>query len=98
MKWLLAAINVLCLCGCARLSVVKTYPNGTSTTFHGIAFFSNTAFRGLYLDEQGKYGTNTLAVTQATNTPNPEAITASAEALGNLIGVAAAAAAKTAVK
>lgn len=90
----LSILVLLLLSGCAQLNVTKTLPDGTKTAFSGWALFSNTAFRGLFVDEVSpRFGTNLLAVTGATNSPNAESITASADALGTLIGTAAKAAA-----
>lgn len=94
MKRLFWTIGILALCGCASISVTKVAPDGTKTTMTAKTLFSNTAVKGLTLDGTTKTTTNLLKVAGSTTEPNPEAITASASALGELVGAAAATAAK----
>lgn len=91
---LLPIAAVLLATGCASMTYTTTRPDGTKTEFSGRTVFSNSTFKGLTVDGTTKTTTNGLRVTAGTTEPNPESITATGEALGNLIGTAAATAAK----
>lgn len=99
MKYLPIAIACLLLAGCAHITVTKSVSiTGTNVTFHGTSFLANSTLKSLGVDAATKTTSSLLKASGVTNEPNPEAITASAEALGNIIGAAAATAAKGAVK
>ena len=59
-----------------------------------MSLFSNSAIKGLQVGASTKTTTNEFRVTGTTTEPNPESITATGAALGELIGTAAKAAAK----
>lgn len=94
------ALMLLCpllLSGCVfgRYSTVR--PDGSRTSFPFISFLSNSSIKGLVLDGNGeKRDAPGLRLTGATTEPNPDAITASGEALGKFTGAAAGTMVKTA--
>lgn len=95
---LITAALCCIMTGCAHITVEKTASiNSTNVTFHGTSFLANSAFKNLGVDGTTKTTANLLKISGATTEPNPEAITASADGLGSLIGVAAGSAAKTMV-
>lgn len=107
MKKAIIPLLVTLLCaGCASMSANKTITttatNGVVTTttvnFKGKSLFSNSVLKNVTLDSTTKTTSAVLKATGVTTEPNPESITASAEAIGNIIGAASATAAKTAVK
>ena len=86
----LAHIAVLALlCGCTMLNVDKTNPDGTRISFHGTSLFSNTTLKGLVVEGTTKTTSKLMGVTAGATEPNPESITATGTALGDLIGTAA---------
>lgn len=90
---------VLVLAGCAHITVSKTVSaTGTNVTFHGTSLLANSTLKSISVDATAKTTTSLLKASGATTEPNAEAITASAEGLGTIIGTAAATAARTAVK
>lgn len=98
MKYLIA-IALLTLCGCAHITVSKTVsPTGTNVTFHGTSLLANSTLKSLGIDRASKTTSSLLTASGAATEPNPDAITASAEGLGNIIGAAVATAAKTTAK
>lgn len=86
----------LLLCGCASIHYSKSIaPDGTmKVSADASSLFSNSAIKGLQVDYATKTTTNGFKVSGTSTEPNPESITASGTALGELIGAAA----KTAVK
>lgn len=90
---MLAAL-LLASSGCARISYNVTKPDASKVSFTGFSLFSNSTFKGLVVDGTTKTTTNGLRVTAGTTEPNPESITATGTALGDLIGAAAAKVAK----
>jgi hypothetical protein len=80
--------------GCAVLRYEKTAADGTHTKARAFSLFSNSALKNLAVGKVTKTTTNEFTVTGTTTEPNPEAITASAEAIGTIVGVAAKSAAK----
>lgn len=94
---LLPLLALLALSACAHVTVERT-ANGTNTSLHATTFLSNTALKNLGLDTTTKTTSSLLKLSGATTEPNPEAITASGTALGDLIGTAAATAAKGVAK
>lgn len=97
MKALLLLLPLL-LTGCASVYVSKTMTDGSKVEFRTRSLFSNSALKGLKVDGVTKTTTNLLSITSTSTEPNPESITATGTALGELIGAAAATAAKTAIK
>jgi len=96
----LILISVWCLCaaGCASVKYSKVATDGTKVDFKSSSLFSTSALKGLTVEGVTKTTTNGLRITSSTTEPQPESITATGEALGNMIGAAAAAAAKGVVK
>ena len=86
----------LLLTGCASIHYSKTVaPDGTvKVNADASSLFSNSAIKGLQVDYSTKTTTNGFKVSGTTTEPNPESITATGAALGELIGTAAKAAAK----
>lgn len=93
-KLILATIIALTTTACSSVHY-KTDKTDFSAT---IPFWSNTVLKGLTVDGTTKTTSAGLKIQGATIEPNVESITATSEALGNLIGTAAAATAKGAVK
>lgn len=93
MKTLLLGGALVMLSGCADMTLTKTAPDGTVVKFHAVTCFSNSAIKGLAVDSATKTTTNALRVTSTASEPNSESITATADAIGNLIGTAVKAAA-----
>lgn len=93
-------ILLLCLIltGCTSIRVDQTKLDGSKVSFRASSLFSNSTLRGLKVEGVTKTSSALLGVTASATEPNVESITATGEALGNLIGAAAATAAKTAVK
>jgi hypothetical protein len=83
------AVLSLCLNGCTNLKVTKVAENGSSISFKATSLFSNTVLRGLGVDATTKTTTNLLKLSTSATEPNPESITATGSALGELIGTAA---------
>lgn len=79
----------LLLAGCAQINVVQKKPDGSQIMFHGFSLFSNSAFKNLGVDSTTKTTSNLLKVSTGNTEPNPEAITATGDALGAMIGRAA---------
>jgi uncharacterized protein YceK len=99
MKSLIAlTVVVLVASGCASVKLTKTATDGSKVDFKSSSLFSNSALKGLTVDGVTKTTTSALKITSTTTEPNPESITATGAALGELVGTAAAAAAKGAVK
>lgn len=95
---LLPLLLVICS-GCNSLQYETTKPDGTHVKASiTVPFFYNAAVKGLAIDSTTKTTTNGFRVTNFQTEGNPEMITASSTALGDLIGAAGAAAAKGAVK
>lgn len=88
----------LILSGCASVKYSKTQLDGAKVEFKSNSLFSKTALQGLQVEAVTKTTTNGLRLTTSSTETQPEAITATGEALGQLIGAAAATAAKTAIK
>lgn len=81
--------------GCNSLKYETTKPDGTYVKASlTVPFFYNAAVKGLAIDSITKTTTNGFRVTNFQTEGNPEMITATGTALGDLIGAAAAAAAK----
>ena len=92
--------------GCANVGYttvkrVELPPDGgnrvevTTTHFRSASLLSTTAVKGIVVDGNGGHrDAPGLRLTGAATDPNSQAITASADALGALIGAAAATAAK----
>lgn len=80
--------------GCAVISYDNTKVDGSRVHYSGSSLFSNTAFKGLVVDGTTKTTTNGLRITAGATEPNADSITASGEALGNMVGAAAKTAAK----
>lgn len=76
------------------MTVTKTAPDGSKVQFSGSSLFSNSAFKNLGVDYTSKTTSSLLKASGATTEPNPDSITATGTALGEMIGAAA----KTAVK
>lgn len=94
-----AIVALALLCGCAHITVSKSVSiTGTNVTFHGTSFLANSTLKSLGIDRASKTTSSLLTASGAATEPNPDAITASAEGLGNIIGAAVATAAKTTVK
>jgi hypothetical protein len=90
MKTLLAIISCIpLLSGCTHLKVTKVSQDGSSISFRSISLFSNTVLRGLGVDSTTKTTSNLLKLSISATEPNPESITATGSALGELIGTAA---------
>lgn len=97
-RLLLLATSLTLASGCASVTYTKTAPDGTQTAFSAHSLFSNSALKGLSVDSSTKTTTNALRLASTGTEPNSESITATGTALGELIGAAAATAAKSAVK
>lgn len=81
--------------GCVPFHYNRTALDGTATKVDAsFPFWSNTALKGLKIDNVTKTTSTGFGVSTATVEPNVESITATSDALGNLIGTAAKAAAK----
>lgn len=90
-------LSILVLAGCVTAKVTKTVSaTGTNITFKAHSFLANSALKSLGVDGTTKTTSSLLKLSGATTEPNPEAITASTEGLGTLIGAAAGTMAKTA--
>lgn len=85
---LLPTILLLAASACTRLHVVRTAQDGSRVEFTGTSLFSNTVLKGVGVDSTTKTTTNLLKLTSSTTEPNAESITASGDALGNMIGTA----------
>lgn len=92
----LAILAMLCSCATSRYHSEETRLDGTKkiVDWNGNSLFSNSTLKGLTVDGQTKTTTNGLKIIGASTEPNPESITASGSALGELIGTAAKTAAK----
>lgn len=91
----LALLSLLALAGCTHITVSRTESSGsTNVVFHATSLLSNSTLKGLGVASSTKTTSALLKLTAGATEPNPEAITASAEGLGTLIGTAAATAAK----
>lgn len=80
--------------GCQSTTVSRTSTDGSKVTFSSLSLFSNTAVKGLNVDGTTKTTTNLLRITGGATEPNVESITATSDALGNIIGTAIATGAK----
>lgn len=80
--------------GCASVTYKKTMPDGTVVEAKVSSLFSNSAVKGMTVDGTTKTTSQGFRITGSTTEPNPESITATANALGNLIGTAIQAGAK----
>lgn len=98
MNRLITILAVAALTGCTSLRVDETKVDGSKVSFNATSLFSNSTLKGLKVAGTTKTTSALLGVTAGATEPNVESITASGEALGNLIGTAAAAAAKSTVK
>lgn len=99
MKKLILPVVAVLLCGCSSVGYTNTKPDGTKTDFNAsVPFWSNSTLKGLTVDGTTKTTSAGLKIQSSTIEPNVESITATADALGSLIGAAAAATAKGAVK
>lgn len=87
---LLLSLSLL-VSACASVRYTK---DGQKIMFTVTTWFSNSALKGLTVDGTTKTTTNGLRITSTSSEPNPESITATGTALGEMIGTAA----KTAVK
>lgn len=94
---LLLALVAIIAPGCTHMQLVESKPDGTRVNFGATSFLSNSTFKGLTVGGVTKTTSQSLRVTSGSTEPNPEAITASADGLGTLIGTAAGTTAKTLV-
>lgn len=94
MKLLFLPFLLLPINGCQSTNVSRTSTDGSRVTFSSLSLFSNTAVKGLNVDGTTKTTTNLLRITGSTTEPNVESITATSDALGNIIGTAIATGAK----
>lgn len=95
--WLMSIL--LSLSACSSLQYEATKPDGSHVKASmSVPFFYNAAVKGLTIDGTTKTTANGFKVQNYAVEGNPEMITASGAALGDLIGNAAAATAKGAVK
>lgn len=83
-------LPLLALCACSSIHY-KTDKTDFSASY---PFWSNAMVKGLVVDGTTKTTSSGLRISSTSIEPNVESITATSDALGNLIGVAAAAAAK----
>lgn len=102
MKKLILPVIALALCGCASIKherdiVVDGKVVGRETE-KASGFFMKAAVDGLRSSTKDGNYTHTFTAKSATAVGDAEMITATSAALGNLIGTAAAATAKGAVK
>lgn len=88
MKRFIPLVLLLCT-SCASITVTKITADGTRTEFRGISLFSNSVLKTIQVDGTTKTTSSLLKASGASTEPNPESITATAEALGTLIGKAA---------
>lgn len=79
--------------GCASVTYKKTMPDGTVVEAKVSSLFSNSAVKGMTVDGTTKTTSQGFRIVGSTTEPNPDSITASGTALGQLIGTAAKAAA-----
>jgi hypothetical protein len=91
---LIVLLSLPFVAGCASVKYSKTALDGSKVNFSNVSLFSNSALKGLSVESQTKTTTNGLRITSTMTEPNPESITATGSALGELIGTAAKAAAK----
>lgn len=87
-------ISALLLTGCASVHYSKTALDGSKVEFKVSSLFSNSALKGLSVENVTKTTTNGLRIASTSSEPNPESITATGTALGEMIGTAAKAAVK----
>lgn len=91
--WIIAVSIAVTSIGCASIKYEKTLADGTHVKASAHSLFSNSALRNMAVDYSTKTTTNGFKVTGSTTEPNPESITATGTALGEMIGKAAQAAA-----
>ncbi len=80
--------------GCASVHYDKTEITGEHTTFRATSFLSNSALKGASVDRVTKTTSEGMKLSGSTTEPNPDAIVASGDAMGQMIGTAVKAAAK----
>src|SRR5690348_7829056 len=98
-KHVVLLILPLLISACSSLDYEATKPDGSHVKARlQVPFFYNAAAKGLAVDSTTKTTTNGVRVTSVSAEGSPEMITATSTAIGDLIGTAAAATAKGAVK
>lgn len=91
---ILVSVCAVLFAGCHSVGYTQKKADGTSIEFKARSLFSNSIVKGLTVDGTTKTTSQGLRITSTTTEPNPESITATGSALGELIGTAAKAAAK----
>lgn len=95
MKKLLACLPVMLLSACAMGHYSRLNADGSRTEYRFSTLFSNSTAKGIMVDGNGtNQASPGLHMVGIASDPNAQSITATAGALGSLIGTAAAAAAK----
>jgi len=84
----------LLLPSCTSIHVTKTFPDGSKVDAFAGSLFATTAIKSLSIDSTRKSSSGLINASGFATDPDQEAITASANAIGQLIGAAARAAAK----